>query len=329
MDRPEPTPVINESRGRSPVMGEAPRGPASDNDGLVASAPNRVDRVRARVQATTERVTAATTAARQRSHAVATAFDTYERDRRSVGGVLAGAIAFRLFVYLLPVFLAGVTLLGALSSLDPGSPEQVAKETGLSSYVVQSVGTAADQSKKSLWILVPLSLWALYTGGLGALKVLRAIHALAWGEPITKVRRGALGALSLFGIVLAVAGVLALLQRLRSESYGLGLTSTLASAAVFFGVWLLASRLFPHGDAPWPALIPGAVLVAVGVEALHLFSVYFLGHRVQSASELYGSLGVAAAILAWLYLIGRLMVASAMLNATFWERRQAQATSTP
>jgi hypothetical protein len=47
----------------------------------------------------------------------------------------------------------------------------------------------------------------------------------------------------------------------------------------------------------------------------------YLAHRVEHASELYGSLGVAAAILAWLYLIARLMVGSAMLNATLYEHR--------
>jgi uncharacterized BrkB/YihY/UPF0761 family membrane protein len=81
--------------------------------------------------------------------------------------------------------------------------------------------------------------------------------------------------------------------------------------------------LLPHGDAPWTALIPGALLVGVGMGALNLVSVYWLSHRIQSASQLYGSLGVAAAILAWLYLVGRFIVASAMLNASIWEQRQA------
>jgi uncharacterized BrkB/YihY/UPF0761 family membrane protein len=49
-------------------------------------------------------------------------------------------------------------------------------------------------------------------------------------------------------------------------------------------------------------------------------SVYILARRVASASELYGSLGVAAALLLWLYLLGRLVVAAAMLNATLWDR---------
>jgi len=38
---------------------------------------------------------------------------------------------------------------------------------------------------------------------------------------------------------------------------------------------------------------------------------------------LYGSLGVAAALLAWVYLLGRLMGASALPKATLWERRQS------
>lgn len=58
-----------------------------------------------------------------------------------------------------------------------------------------------------------------------------------------------------------------------------------------------------------------------GVWLAHLFSVYVLVHRVEKASNLYGSLGVAAALLAWLYVFGRIMVAAAMLNATLWERR--------
>jgi uncharacterized BrkB/YihY/UPF0761 family membrane protein len=35
----------------------------------------------------------------------------------------------------------------------------------------------------------------------------------------------------------------------------------------------------------------------------------------------YGTLGVASALLVGLFLISRLMVASAVVNATLWERR--------
>ena len=62
-------------------------------------------------------------------------------------------------------------------------------------------------------------------------------------------------------------------------------------------------------------------MVGLGSWMLHLASVYVLARRVAKASDLYGSLGVAAALLVWLYLLGRLVVAAAMVNATLWERR--------
>ncbi len=81
--------------------------------------------------------------------------------------------------------------------------------------------------------------------------------------------------------------------------------------------------LLPHRDAPWTALLPGAVLVAVGLEGLHLFGLLYLAPRLGRSSELYGSLGAATVILLWLYIIARLITASAFLNATLWERRQS------
>jgi uncharacterized BrkB/YihY/UPF0761 family membrane protein len=56
---------------------------------------------------------------------------------------------------------------------------------------------------------------------------------------------------------------------------------------------------------------------------LHLVSTYFLAQRIANASELYGAMGTAAAILAWLYIFGRLMAGSAIVNATVWRRHRA------
>lgn len=280
-----------------------------------------ITRVRTRVDGAVSKATETATAARHRSQAVDTAFHTYDRDKRAVGNVLAGAVAFRLFVYLLPLVLALVTIVGIIAGFNPNEPKQLAQSSGLGKTVVDSVATATSASKKSLWVLIPLSLYALYSGGSGVIKVLRAIHAVAWGEELKKMKRGIAAAFALCGVALVLVAVVLLLQWIRKESGGLGLVATTLTVLVYAGAWLLASCALPHGDAPWQALIPGAILVGVGVEALHLVSVYYLGSKIASASEMYGSLGAAAAIIAWLYLIGRLFVASAMLNATMWERR--------
>jgi uncharacterized BrkB/YihY/UPF0761 family membrane protein len=254
---------------------------------------------------------------------VDTAAVIYERDRRIVGNVLAGAVAFRLFIYLLPLVLGVVTLVGVLRGIDEASTRQLGDDLGMSAYDIDSVETAAEQSSRGLWVLVPLAVWAIYSGGVGAVKVLRAVHALAWGLPIERLRRGPAAAAATFAIAAGTFVLVGGLQALRERSIGLGLGVTLAGVVPFVALWLVVSRLLPSDPAAtWTALLPGALLVGVTVWAAHLLSVYFLARRIHSASELYGSLGVAAAILAWLYLGGRLMVASAVLNAALWGRRR-------
>ena len=67
--------------------------------------------------------------------------------------------------------------------------------------------------------------------------------------------------------------------------------------------------------------MPGAVLFAIGLEALHVLTVYYLADRLADQSALYGALGLAASLLFFLFLIGRGVVWSAELNAVIWERR--------
>jgi uncharacterized BrkB/YihY/UPF0761 family membrane protein len=284
----------------------------------------RFDRLRSTVTDTVERATAATDTARKRWVAVDTAFAIHDRDRRRVGGALAGAVAFRLFVYLLPLALATLSLLGVVANLGGDAGKTAGDELDLSGYLIDSVETATAQSQRGLWLLIPLALWATYTAGSGAAKVLRAAHSLAWDQPMTRLRPAWAGAAASFVLVLLALGVVAVTQALRAHSEVAGLVFGIAQVLILIGMWWVASRYLPHDPAAgWWALLPGAVLVGVGLDLLHMASAFFLARRVASASELYGSLGVAAAILAWLYLLGRLLVGSAMLNATLWERHRA------
>ena len=80
----------------------------------------------------------------------------------------------------------------------------------------------------------------------------------------------------------------------------------------------------PSADVPWTAYLPGAVVFGAGLQALHLFTVYFLEAKLTNASQLYGVLGVSATMLFYLFLIGRGVVWAAELNAVVWEVRRPQ-----
>jgi uncharacterized BrkB/YihY/UPF0761 family membrane protein len=95
-------------------------------------------------------------------------------------------------------------------------------------------------------------------------------------------------------------------------------------------VWLLASSSLPAArGVPWTAVVPGAVVLGVGLEALHVFTVYFLATKLASASALYGSLGLAGTMLFYLFLVGSGVVWAAELNAVVWEVRRRQGVSPP
>ena len=122
-----------------------------------------------------------------------------------------------------------------------------------------------------------------------------------------------------------LVGYFAILELARAVGSWTG-SVTLRLLVVFVGLiawWLVLSMRLPHRGVPWGALVPGALLMAVGLELLSSIGAFLIAPRVESSQRTYGALGVAAALLFGLYLVSRLVVASAVLNVTVWERRSA------
>ena len=80
----------------------------------------------------------------------------------------------------------------------------------------------------------------------------------------------------------------------------------------------------PHRDVGWTALLPGAALVGAGLLFVNVFNVYVTTRLVEDQANTYGALGIAAALLFSLVLVGRVIVASAVLNALVARHRAAQ-----
>jgi uncharacterized membrane protein len=114
--------------------------------------------------------------------------------------------------------------------------------------------------------------------------------------------------------------VLAAIGKLRMAAPAPGLLATVVAGTIPVAGWCWASGRLPHGDAPRWALLPGAAVLAFGVQVVHLITVYYLSRQVEGRSDTYGALGVAMAVLLWSYLVARLVLVSAVLNATAWRR---------
>jgi membrane protein len=276
-----------------------------------------------RTTARVERVRARALEIAPRAPGYEYALVAFSRDRRYGGGLLAGALAFRLFGALLPLALLLTVILGYAATADEQATESAADTTGISEALLQEVAQSSKLSTSTRWLVTLFAVFALLWAAGVAARAVRAVHSIAWQGRVGRFGRPAQAALLLLAALAACALVFGLAGKARAEWGFAGTLVTIATVFGFFAIWLGVEWLLPHEPAPWTALIPGAALFAVGVQVVHLGTALFIAGKIERASETYGSLGVAFTILFWLYIVSRVIVASAMLNAALWERRKA------
>jgi uncharacterized BrkB/YihY/UPF0761 family membrane protein len=260
--------------------------------------------------------------ARARSPVVDAAVGVLRRERPVASGILAAALAFRLFALLIPltyVLVAGIGFsAGAAGSAGPARGDR------LRDLVVASVARTTDRGRVVALIVGGVA--TLLAAG-GVVEVLRWVHVLAWRVTPPRERHNARLVLGLVAGVALTSGASAAFERARAAASGLGneltvlLTTAAAQVVLLAVLWFALSWALPRPAVPWTALILGTLLFAGGFLAYNLAITLYFAPRAARASAVYGSLGVALVLLVSLFLFGRLAVAAAELNATLWERR--------
>ena len=247
-------------------------------------------------------------------------FSLVELDSSIGGGLLAGALAYRLFILLLPTALLFVSGLGLYADTVNESTTKVAKEAGLHGLIASQVASTASSSAR--WIvfilMVPAVLYALA-------KLYRAVaivYAIVWygsGRGVRLVPKAA----ALLGVALLADLAAAEIVGLVRGHDELGGIAALAVYLVFVGgAWLVVSFRLPHRDVRRRDLIPGALVFGAGLLFVNVFNVYVTTRLVEDRADTYGALGVAAALLLSLVLVGRVMILSAELNASLDDLRK-------
>jgi uncharacterized BrkB/YihY/UPF0761 family membrane protein len=287
------------------------------------AAPSRLERTRLRtaaLQARAKRVAQRAEAERARHGSVDAVFEAVDRDLEVGGGIIAGALAYRFFIWLLPCALVLIAGLGIAAGAFSTSPASAAKSVGLAGLVSNSIASAAKGSAR--WYALGVGVPILFFATRSVLRVLIGAHRLVWTDlRAAAPRPTAKGTVRLLGLFISFFLVSGLAAAARAHSVAGGLVTSLILIVPYAGFWLLVSMRLPHRDAPWTSLIPGALLFAVGIEVVQLVAAYLMGPWALSKQGTYGALGIAAALLIALFLVSRLMVGAALLNATLWERK--------
>ena len=278
------------------------------------------DRTRRRVSELEDR--------RQASPLIDAGFRLGETNRAVGGVVLAGAVAFRLFVFLVPLGFTYVVALGVYGGYS--TPSEAATAGGLGGLAATAVQDASAASGGFQWTAVLTGTAATLWTGYGLARVLRIVHALSWRCPLRAPRRPLLLPLWPVAVTLAAMALTRAMKAARDHLGAVGTGATVAGLLAFGALWLVVSLHLPRDEGSgWLDLLPGAAMVAIGTQVLHLATIWYFAARIDGLSDRYGAMGTALGVLSWAYLVGWMCSMSGVLNAVVFEVRRRGDVAVP
>jgi uncharacterized BrkB/YihY/UPF0761 family membrane protein len=282
--------------------------------------------VRARVthlRERAERTRAGIEARRADSASIDTAFEAVERDAQSGGGVLAAAVAFRLFMFLVPYAFVMCTGFGLASTAAGQDPGDAARSAGITGLLASAVASTSTLSLANRFVALVVGGFALALTARSLVRVLWIVHRLIWRvQPQRKPSPWS--PLIVVGFVTALFGLGDLTSWIGSHSLLLRVVAIFLTILFSGGAWFFASWLLPRDQCALWALLPGALIVGLGVGVLQILTITYVVHVVTRKSALYGAIGIALALLLWTYFAGRLLTAAIAANASLWKHRIGQ-----
>ena len=206
--------------------------------------------------------------------------------------MLAAAVAFRLFMFLVPYAFVMVTGFGLASTAAGQDPGDAARSAGISGLFATAVSSTSTPSLANRLVALVVGGFALALTARSLVGVLWIVHRLIWRvQPLRKPTPWA--PLILVGFVTVLFGLADLFAWVSSQSLGLRLVAFLLTTIVSGAAWFLASWLFPRDQCALWALVPGALIVGVGVGVLQILTTTYVVHVVTRKSALYGAIGIA------------------------------------
>jgi uncharacterized BrkB/YihY/UPF0761 family membrane protein len=297
---------------------------AQGADGRAPSDPGRIARARRSAAELETRARREFDRARDQHVTLRLAVQAFESDRRRAGGLLAGGLAYRIFLWQIPLALFLVSAFGLATELSGDDPADLARRTGMTAALAGAISQAVAASQSAGWWLMILGAVLTVWAGRGVYRGVRLVSELAWETRAPRVS-SLKGSLAVTGFGVLAVAMQAFLPKLSEAlavpgvirfALGLILASVLAFAVL---------RLLPHADAPWTSIVPGGVLTGVGMRLLGLAASTYFAYRLDQSGDLYGALGLAVVMMLFLFLVARLFVAAQFLNATLYRRREPSA----
>jgi membrane protein len=237
------------------------------------------------------------------------------------GNNLAAAVAFQSFLSLFPLLLVIVAGIGLFAANDETVGADIVRQLGLQGDAADIVTDAVETAATSPATAGPIGLAGLLWSGLGLVNALQYSMDQVWQVEERGMRDKLFGLGWLIGAAMLFVGASAITTALNWLPGFITPLGVVVGIAVNLALWLWSFKVLPNRELPLRALIPGAVLGALGLEAMKFIGAFYLPRMVADSSALYGSIGIVFAVLAWLLVFSRLVLYATVLNVVRWEKR--------
>lgn len=298
------------------IADQQPSEPPGREEGVGAHRSRR-DRVEQRARRTADTVRSRHAELVERASWARIATTVWNRHMASNGSMVAGYMAYRLFLLLLPLG----AIVVALAGFDRAASQDTSEHLGLGEAIASTIAQAGADAQRSRVPLLVTGLVAFAVAAWGLLGALQYSSAVAWqiptrkfpGKPKAFLRLA--GSLLLFGLVLYIS---VLVRRLGLVA---GLAGSVANSLGAFVGYVGLGWILPRRCREWFWLVPGAAVAAAGYLCLQAFAAFYLPEKLANASETYGALGITLTILTYLFLVGALFWVMLLVDAVTWELR--------
>ena len=242
-----------------------------------------------------------------------------ERDREQLTSILGSAIALRLFLFMVPTLAMSMAIIVLV--LGQNGLDALLQQASVTGELAQEVNSFTDNSGSTLIVAVVTSAWIAAWAGRNLVVVLAACSGTAWRLDVTARRATLRVSATVTMLVFVLVIPASVTNRLRSE-FGMAGTTTswVFGAVAFTGAWFAVMWVLPRGTPDPGAVLPGALLVGLSLSVMQWFMQFYLPSKLERSSALAGSVGTTVAALGAMFLVGRVMAASFVLNSVIFER---------
>lgn len=261
-------------------------------------------------------------------HAVVrVALDVHHRFDDLQGAIVAASVTLHLFLSLFPLLLVATAVVGFVAAKGndvAGSVVDTLGLTGTAATTVSDAVAAAERSRRAASIV---GLAGLVWSALGVAGAMKTAIDRAWQAKSSGLRDRAVSLLWLIGAGVMMSAFLFLTGLIVSVLPGWAASvATVLTVAGHVLLFWWTFHLLAAVNVGWRPHLPGAIAAGVGFEVLTILGAVIVPRTVASSSALYGSIGVVFAVIAWLFLFGRLLVYACILNVVLYERSAGTVT---